>query len=879
MIGIVLTKVFGSQNQRQLKRIAPYVKAICALEENIAKLTDEELRAKTDEFKARLTAGAALDTVLVEAFAVAREASKRVLKMRPFDTQLIGGMALHRGNIAEMATGEGKTLVATMPAYLNALSGKGVHVITVNDYLAKRDRDWMGPLYEFLGLTVGVIQHSTSPRDRQVAYAADITYGTNNEFGFDYLRDNMVTHQRRRVQRELNYCIVDEVDSILIDEARTPLIISGPSEESTDQYYKIDRLIPQLVETDYTIEEKTRTIALTDEGVKKSEKFLNIENLYDPNHVELVHHVNQALRAHKLFKIDVDYVNQNGEIIIVDEFTGRLMPGRRFSDGLHQALEAKEKVKIEAENQTLATVTFQNYFRMYKKLSGMTGTAATEAEELLEIYKLPVLVIPTNRPMKRTSNADVIYRTEREKFDAVIKQIVELNKLGRPVLVGTTSIEKSEKLSALLVRQNVPHTVLNAKYHEKEAEIIKRAGQRQAVTIATNMAGRGTDIILGEGVAEIGGLHVLGTERHESRRIDNQLRGRSGRQGDPGSSQFFLSFEDDLLRIFGSDRIAVLMNKFGMEEGQDIQHPLVTHAVETAQRRVEARNFDIRKQLLKFDDVMNLQRQAIYGERSRILLGENLRDYYYEICEEMADDAAKGLKKALDASEEEDRETRRKAVQEFVSSVFRIPVTDAMTENYGEFKEVILKNIHEMYDAKEREFGSDTMRRLERMILLEVVDSKWKDHLRGMDDMREGIGLRAYGQKDPIVEYRHEAFVMFEDMTRRIKEDALTFLFRAQPVVVEHPGENGEVAAPIEAEKSGPRIQFIHPSFTPPAPTPAPSAGAELPWGGAPAEASSENLRSARAAKPAPAEAEEKVGRNEPCPCGSGKKYKKCHGA
>ena len=862
MINFLLSKIFGSHNERKIRKITPLVAQVGAFEERTAKLSDAELRAKTDEFRDRLGKGDALDSLIPEAFAVVREASKRTLKMRHFDVQLIGGMALHRGTIAEMATGEGKTLVATLPAYLNALEGKGVHIVTVNDYLARRDRDWMGPVFEYLGLTVGVIQHSSSPAERQAAYGSDITYGTNNEFGFDYLRDNMVVHKSRRVQRELNYAIVDEVDSILIDEARTPLIISGPSDESTDMYYKIDRLIPALKDTDYAVEEKTRTVALTDDGVKRAEQFLSVTNLYDPNNVELVHHVNQALRAHKLFKLDVDYIIQEGEVIIVDEFTGRLMPGRRFSDGLHQALEAKEHVKIEAENQTLATVTFQNYFRMYKKLAGMTGTAATEAQEFFEIYKLHVLTIPTNMPMKRLSEPDVIYRSEREKFNAVVQSIAKLHAEGRPVLVGTTSIEKSERVSGLLVRAGIPHTVLNAKYHEKEAEIVKRAGQRQAVTIATNMAGRGTDILLGEGMAGLGGLHVLGTERHEARRIDNQLKGRSGRQGDPGSSQFFLSLEDDLLRIFGSDRIAGLMAKLGMEEGQDIQHPLVTRSIGTAQQRVEGRNFDIRKQLLKFDDVMNLQRQAIYAERRKILEGTDVRSYFEEAIDEIIADAAGGLEKSKGAGDPELEEKQKKAIGDYIQSVFTMPVDPQLLDDPDSFKEKALEQARQTYAAKDKAFGAQVVRNMERMILLEVIDSKWKDHLRAMDDLREGIGLRAYGQKDPIVEYRHEAFEMFEEISRRIKEDSLSFVLRAQPILKEE--------APRRPEREAP-LQFLHPDFV----AEPPSAANGKPA----APAAAPRMSGAPVPKPAAEPAGPKTGRNDPCPCGSGKKYKRCCGA
>ena len=851
MIGWVLAKIFGTQNQRTLKRVAPVVVRVNAFEPQIQALTDEGLRAKTDEFRKRLADGQMLEDVLPEAFAVVRETGKRVLKMRHFDAQIVGGVVLHEGRIAEMATGEGKTLVATLPVYLNALTGKGVHVVTVNDYLARRDREWMGPLYEFLGLTIGVIQHSASPQDRQQAYASDITYGTNNEFGFDYLRDNMVTRAQSRVQRPLNYAIVDEVDSILIDEARTPLIISGPSDESTDKYRTIDRIIPGMKkDDDYQIEEKTRTVALTAAGIKKAEGALNVDNLYDPAHVELVHHVNQALRAHTLFKKDVDYVVKDGEVLIVDEFTGRLMPGRRYSDGLHQALEAKEGVKVEEENQTLATVTFQNYFRMYKKLAGMTGTAATEAQEFHEIYKLGVVVIPPNRPLRRTNHSDVIYRTEREKFDAVVREIAECHKKGQPVLVGTVSIEKSEKLSGELRRAGVLHNVLNAKYHEQEAEIIKQAGQHSAVTIATNMAGRGTDIVLGAGVTELGGLHVIGTERHEARRIDNQLRGRSGRQGDPGSSRFYLALEDDLMRIFGSERIGGLMQKLGMEEGQEIEHPFITSAIETAQKRVEARNFDIRKQLLEYDNVMNLQREVIYEERRKVLEGQDLREHYLGMIEEVADELTQG---ATAGDEEAFR-----ANAELIRKVFPVSLEGLERTGGEELADAIIERAKKAYEERERQIGADFMRHLERMILLDIVDAKWKEHLRSMDNLREGIGLRAYGQKDPLVEYKREAFEAFQEMIASIKEDALGFIFRVQPA------EGPALAAPAPERKAAP-MRFVHPEAGS-LEQAGSAAGLRAQLKSGPNEGSKPRLNGS------------KVGRNDPCPCGSGKKFKKCHG-
>ncbi len=852
MIGWALTKVFGTQNDRALKRFRPMVQKINSFEPLMSQLSDDQLKAKTEEFRKRLQNKETLDDLIFEAFAAVREASKRVLKMRHFDSQLVGGLALHEGKIAEMATGEGKTLAATLPVYLNALTGLGVHVITVNDYLAKRDREWMGPVYEFLGLSIGVIQHGTPPSERKISYNSDITYGTNNEFGFDFLRDNMVRSQENRVQRVLNYAIVDEVDSILVDEARTPLIISGPSDESTDKYYSINKIIPHLKkDEDYQVEEKTRSVSLTDAGNKKVEGLLGVENLYDPTNVELVHHVNQGLRAHVIFKIDVDYVVKDGEVLIVDEFTGRLMPGRRYSDGLHQALEAKEGVKVEEENQTLASITFQNYFRMYKKLAGMTGTAQTEAQEFHEIYKLGVIAIPTNQPMVRVDAADRIYRTEREKFDAVVKDIIECHLKGQPVLVGTVSIEKSERVSSLLRRANVIHNVLNAKYHEKEAEIIKQAGQRSTVTIATNMAGRGTDIVLGEGVKELGGLHVIGTERHEARRIDNQLRGRSGRQGDAGSSRFYLSMEDDLLRIFGSDRLAGWMQKMGLEEGQEIEHPLITRSIRNAQQRVEGRNFDIRKQLLEYDNVMNKQREVIYAERRKVLEGENLREHYQGMLEEVCE----GLSNLVVHAEEESFKVFSEAVKQ------TLPITlEGLEGESGEALTIILiERAKAAYEQKEKELGLDFARHLERMILLDIVDSKWKEHLRNMDNLREGIGLRAYGQKDPLVEYKREAYQAFQDMIVLIKEDAIRFMFRVQPM---DPGKLAQ--APVR--KAAP-LKFIHPEAS--------SALSQLPPHEEFSEAPSQAPRPAQASHAG----EDKTGRNEPCPCGSGKKYKKCHGA
>ncbi|MBI5167525.1 MAG: preprotein translocase subunit SecA [candidate division NC10 bacterium] len=953
MFNLILQKIIGTKNERELRRLQPLVAHINSLESAIGGLSDAELRSKTAEFKDRLERGEDLETLLPEAFAVVREVAKRALDMRHFDVQLIGGIVLHEGKIAEMATGEGKTLVATLPAYLNALLGLGVHIVTVNDYLAKRDTQWMGPIYHALGLSVGVIQHEASflfdptyivrddrlrnlrPCTRQEAYRADITYGTNNEFGFDYLRDNMKFSAADFVQRELYYAIVDEVDSILIDEARTPLIISGPTEESTDLYYQIDRIIPRLkrgktvtggklseVEAqaggDYIVDEKARTASLTEQGITKVERLLSVKNLYDPSRMDLLHHVHQALKAHTLFKRDVDYMVKEGEVIIVDEFTGRLMPGRRWSDGLHQAVEAKEKVKIERENQTLASITFQNYFRMYKKLAGMTGTADTEAAEFAQIYNLDVMVIPTNRPLLRTNYADMVYKTEREKFEAVVEEIAELYEMGRPVLVGTTSIEKSEALSKLLKRRGIPHQVLNAKYHEKEAEIVAQAGRYKAITIATNMAGRGTDILLGgnpkflanewmrqgevdrEGVdpeeyaavleevksmrqyglldsqnpeeyaaalakvrkmtedehkrvVELGGLHILGTERHEARRVDNQLRGRAGRQGDPGSSRFYLSLEDDLLRIFGSDRISKVMDKLGMEEGEPIEHNMVTRAIETAQKRVEAHNFEIRKHLLEYDDVMNKQRQIIYGERRRILEGENLKEH----LEEMIEDVLEGLLDLYTHEETYPEEWDLAGLSEALERQFGLHVSwdkeETLSLTQALLRDELLEKVKVAYEEKEKSLGSDVMRYLERMIMLQVVDSQWKDHLYSMDHLKEGIGLRGYGQKDPLIEYKKEGFEMFEAMVERIKTETVQYLFKVQLSWPEREAEEREEALVSSGASKGKSPQ----------PAARPSG-----------QPQSEPLRQAA---PGP-RAGRKIGRNEPCPCGSGKKYKKCCG-
>ncbi len=830
----VINKIFGTQNERDLKKLQPYVAAIGALESQIQKLSGAQLLAKTGEFKEKLKQGASLDDLLIEAFAVVREASRRTVGMRHFDVQLIGGVVLHQGKIAEMKTGEGKTLVATLPAYLNALEDNGVHIVTVNDYLAKRDTEWMGPIFKFLGLSVGTIQHEMNDLERQVAYGCDITYGTNNEFGFDYLRDNMKFRRGDLVQREFSYAIVDEVDSILIDEARTPLIISGPSEESTSLYFKVDQLIRRFhKDKHFTVDEKTRTVSIQEDGVSDAEKFLNVSNLYDLAHMDLVHHINQSLKAHHLFKRDVDYMVKDGQVIIVDEFTGRLMPGRRYSDGLHQALEAKERVRIEQENQTLASITFQNYFRMYKKLAGMTGTAATEAAEFHHIYKLDVVEIPTNKPLIRDEAPDVVYRTAKEKWESVLNEILDLNKKGRPVLVGTVSIEKSEHLSSLLRKKGVKHVVLNAKYHEMEAAIIAQAGRVGSVTIATNMAGRGVDILLGgnpeaiareqlrrasidplkagkdqwdraldeatkvtknehEQVVGLGGLHITGTERHEARRIDNQLRGRAGRQGDPGSSRFFLSLEDDLMRIFGSDRISGLMARFGMSDGVPIEHRMVSKAIERAQRQVEGQNFSIRKHLLEYDDVMNKQRETIYTQRREILRGKDMKEYILGLVETLVDWLMDQHTNKDKDPDEWDVEAFRKAV----GAQFGVNPDDVQIDwqavAFDELREKILGRLLGAYESKERLLGPDHMREFERIILLQVIDTQWKDHLLGMDYLKEGIGLRGYGQRDPLIEYKKESFDMFQAMMDRIEEDTVRYLYLIQPVTEQQP----EVAMP-----------------------------------------------------------------------------------
>ena len=817
-------KIFGTENERTLKRIRPVVSAVNELEPRIQPLSDAQLQAKTAEFREKLAQGATLDDILPEAFAVVREASRRTTRMRHFDVQIVGGVVLHQGKIAEMKTGEGKTLVATLPAYLNALGGHGIHIVTVNDYLAKRDTAWMGAIYRFLGMTVGTIQHGLDDAARRVAYASDITYGTNNEFGFDYLRDNMKFRLEDLAQREFNYAIVDEVDSILIDEARTPLIISGPTQQSTQLYYRADTLVRRFQkDRHFTLDEKSRTVSIQEPGVAEAERVLGVSNLYDLSNMELVHAINTSLKAHHLFKRDVDYMIQDGKVVIVDEFTGRLMPGRRYSDGLHQALEAKERVRVEEEYQTLASVTFQNYFRMYKKLAGMTGTAATEAQEFRHIYGLDVVEIPTNKPLVRLENPDVIYRTVEEKWNAAVEEIIELNRKGRPVLVGTISIEKSEHLSTLLRRQNIKHVVLNAKYHEMEAQIIAQAGRIGAVTLATNMAGRGVDILLGgnpeylaqehlkksvvdpqkaapeqfekvlkevravtekehDAVVGLEGLHVLGTERHEARRIDNQLRGRAGRQGDPGSSRFYLSLEDDLMRIFGSERISGLMGRIGMGEGVPIEHNMITRAIERAQKQVEGQNFTIRKHLLQYDDVMNKQRETIYGQRRRILKGEDQHEYFLGLIDDLVDWMLDTYANKDKPPEEWEKDALRQAVQAQFGLDIETLKIDWEGVVYDELRDTIAQALRRAYEDKEKLLGK-FMRDFERMILLQVIDTQWKDHLLEMDHLKEGIGLRGYGQKDPLIEYKKEGFNMFQSLLDRIEEDAVRYLFLVQPVV------------------------------------------------------------------------------------------------
>ena len=795
-------RLFNGSNEKEVKKIRKIVEQqINPLEDGLKKLSDSSLANKTNEFKARLAKGETLDDILPEAFAVVREASRRVLGMRHFDVQLIGGIVLHRGNIAEMCTGEGKTLVATAPVYLNALEGKGVHVITVNDYLAKRDSEWMGQVYKFLGLSVGLIVHDLDFQQRKIAYNSDITYGTNNEFGFDYLRDNMVTSLDQMVQRPLHYCLIDEVDSILIDEARTPLIISGPGQKSTDNYYVMAKLVPHLKkDEDYTIDEKQKTVAPTEAGVAKMEKMLHVENLYDAENLELNHLFVQALRAQTMMQRDKDYVVKDGEVVIVDEFTGRLMYGRRYSDGLHQAIEAKEGLEVQRESQTLATITFQNYFRMYDKLAGMTGTAKTEEQEFIKIYGLPVIQIPTNKPIQRKDLPDVVFKTKRGKYRAVVKEVERRHATGQPILIGTTSIEQSEELSHMLDAAKIPHSVLNAKYHEKEAAIVALAGQKGAVTIATNMAGRGTDIQLGDGVAGLGGLAIIGTERHESRRIDNQLRGRAGRQGDPGSSQFFLSLEDDLLRIFGGDNIKKFMEKMGLDEDEPINSRMVSNAIQKAQKRVEARNFDIRKYVLEYDDVMNQQRKVVYEQRRRILEGENMKDQVLRMVDTIIE---KGMQTYADPKlypEEWDFAGLLKYSEKYFLAPGEIKLEEIEDMSREEVEDKLKTIAHETYESREKSIGSSMMRELEKAVMLKVVDSKWMEHLDDMDMLKEGIGLRSYGQRNPIVEYKVEAYDIFEEMQQAMMETIVLYLYHIQIRFATDPEEPQQAPEAPKAE-------------------------------------------------------------------------------
>ncbi|WP_321492311.1 preprotein translocase subunit SecA [uncultured Desulfobacter sp.] len=834
-----LTKLFGSSNDRILKKIQPIIEQINELEPQVQALSDTQIREKTSEFKNRLEKGETIDDILPEAFALVREASVRTLGLRHYDVQLIGGIALHRGTIAEMKTGEGKTLMSTLPAYLNALSGKGVHIVTVNDYLARRDAEWMAQVYEFLGLTVGVILHDMDSQERKQAYAADITYGTNNEFGFDYLRDNMKFEPGELAQGELHFAIVDEVDSILIDEARTPLIISGPAEKSTHLYTHANAIIPAFKkDTDYTLDEESKTVSLTEEGIAKGEELLNVDNLYDPANIEILHHLNQALKAHVIFKRDTDYIVKDGQVVIVDEFTGRLMSGRRYSEGLHQALEAKEGVKIENENQTLASITFQNYFRMYDKLSGMTGTAETEAEEFKKIYNLDVLVIPTHRPMIREDRADLIYKTQNEKYDAAIKEIIQLHQKGQPVLVGTISIDVSESLSEKLKKKGIKHNVLNAKHHKEEAEIVANAGQKGAVTISTNMAGRGTDIKLGEGVTELGGLHILGTSRHESRRIDNQLRGRSGRQGDPGSSRFYLSLEDDLLRIFGGDRIHAVMDRLGIEDGEHIEHRFISKAIENAQSKVEGHNFEIRKHLLEYDDVMNQQREIIYRQRRQALTSKDLKQAAQDMIEDVSYDLVDQFALDKTAIRNWDLEALSLAIKAQLN--MDLSLDKPVQENFSadQLGEFVFQAAQALYKSKEQIYGTEIMRHVERFIILQTVDTRWKEHLLNMDHLKEGIGLRGYAQQDPLRIYKKEGFDMFQDLMNRIKQEVVDILFKIQ---IASPNQVEEMK---QEEQQG--LTFSHSDESAP--------------------------------KQPVRRASEKVQRNDPCPCGSGKKYKKCCG-
>ena len=966
MLDTLLAKVFGTQNQRDLKRVQPLVAAIGEREDDVRALSDEDLRAQTAELRQRRDQGAELDDLLIDAFAVVREAGRRMLAMRHFDVQLVGGIVLHRGKIAEMKTGEGKTLVATLAAYLNALAGEGVHVVTVNDYLARRDADWMGRVYRFLGMTVGVVQHDLRDAERHAAYRCDITYGTNNEFGFDYLRDNMKFDVAQYVQRGHHFAIVDEVDSILIDEARTPLIISGPAQQSTELYYEVDRIIPrlkpgavtqgnvpaerreELEETgDFLKDEKHKTVTLTESGMAVCEKLLKHRlepgGLYDPVNMPLLHHINQALRAHSLFERDVDYMVKDGQVVIVDEFTGRLMPGRRWSDGLHQAVEAKEKVKIERENQTLATVTFQNYFRKYDKLCGMTGTAETEATEFAKIYELDVFSVPTNRELIRVEEPDLVYRTEKEKFAAIVDDIIEQQEARRPVLVGTVSIEKSERLSGLLKRRGIKHVVLNAKYHDREAEIVAQAGRSGTVTIATNMAGRGTDILLGgnpehmarrqaladeaaerlpdgeekfvdddeyvyfvhdgfhrvpradwerlharylaqtgtdhEAVVDAGGLHIIGTERHEARRIDNQLRGRAGRQGDPGSSRFYLSLEDDLMRIFGSDRIQGLMDRLGMEEGVPIEHGMVTKAIERAQKQVEAQNFAVRKHLLEYDDVMNKQRENVYALRRELLAGKitidddeeiDTHEYVLTLAEGAVDEAIQThCGRDVDPDDWDLTALRQNVEELFGLDPEDLDAIDFDDKSPDEMHDALSSTVRHRYEERTSALDGGVLQRVERDLMLQVVDSQWKDHLYGLDHLKEGIGLRGYGQRNPLVEYKRESFTMFQAMKQRIDEETLRYLWRLRPVVRAADG-NGRQRPPVRARQATP-LSFNDPGQPPPAFASGSSAGGAGPR---PARTGGDDAAVRTVRRDVP-----KVGRNQACPCGSGKKYKKCHGA
>ena len=872
MLGFI-KRFLGDNNDKEIARMKEVVTKINELEPSLKNLSDSTLSGHTDKFKERFQAGESLDSLLPEAFAVAREASRRVLGMRHFDVQLIGGICLHEGKIAEMRTGEGKTLVATLAVYLNALTGKGVHMVTVNDYLARRDSEWMGKLYNFLGLSVGLIAHDMDFPERKFAYGCDVTFGTNNEFGFDYLRDNMVIAKEQMVQRPLNFAIVDEVDSILIDEARTPLIISGPGMKSTETYAVMAKAVAGLKEgEDYTLDEKQKTVAPADSVIPKIEKMLGIQNLYAPENIELSHCFTAALRAKALMKRDRDYVVRGDEVVIVDEFTGRLMEGRRYSDGLHQAIEAKEGVKIQRESQTLATITFQNYFRMYEKLAGMTGTAKTEEDEFLKIYKLPVIVVPTNKPVQRIDHPDVIFKNKRAKYRAVGRQVAEIHETGQPILIGTTSITQSEELSAILKKHGIPHNVLNAKYHEKEAEIIADAGQKGAVTIATNMAGRGTDIKLGEGVEELGGLFIVGTERHESRRIDNQLRGRAGRQGDPGASRFYLSLEDDLLRLFAADNIAAIMDKLGMEEDEPIEHKLITRSIEHAQKKVEARNFDIRKHVLEYDDVMNQQREIIYGERRKILLGENLRENIMGMVNHVIKDEMNQYANEKLYPEEWTLDGLIVDAEKIYATSGQLKKEELENLSRDDLKVALEKLAADNYRRRELVFGEENMRELEKAVMLRIVDNNWMEHLSHMDMLREGINLRAYGQRNPLVEYKIEALNMFEEMEATIQDQIAGAMYHASIIITpisvgeEVPEGDASAVAPnvlsdaqkqqvIEKQKSQikDRLQSARASH-----------GDEV---------SAANTRK----RPVNAEGK-KVGRNDPCPCGSGKKYKNCCG-